>query len=122
VKKFDENFNIILEQEAQSDHKENNPEVKAESSKTKIPETEKKDLTEKKETPKALSAKKASPPVPPKPDRLKVKVMPAEPAETAKDDRKDEDVQEGYGEYLERIEEIDPKSKEGIQAYWDWFE
>jgi hypothetical protein len=69
-----------------------------------------------------LPVKKAPPPVSPKPDRLKVKVVPAKPAETAKDDQEDEDVQEGYGEYLERIEEIDPKPKEGTQAYWDWVE
>jgi hypothetical protein len=64
-------------------------------------------------------AKKAPPPVPPKPDCLKVKVVPAKPT---KDDWKDENVQEGYGEYLESIEETDPKPKEGTQAYWDWFE
>jgi hypothetical protein len=99
-------------------------EVKAESSKTKILETEKKDLiekkdlTEKKETPEASPAKKAPPPVPPKPDQLKVKVV---PVKDDREDQKDEDVQEGYGEYLERIEEIDPKPKEGTQAYWDWF-
>jgi hypothetical protein len=50
AKKFDESFNIISEQKAQSDYKEGNSKVKVKSSKTKIPETEKKDLTKKKET------------------------------------------------------------------------
>jgi hypothetical protein len=36
--------------------------------------------------------------------------------------KNDEDVQEGYGEYLNHIEETNPKSKKGTQAYWDWFE
>jgi hypothetical protein len=90
VKKFDKSFDIIPEQEVQSDYKEGNPEVKAESLKTEILETEKKNLTKKKETPESEStvqtslAKKALPLVSPKSDRLKVKVIPAEPAETFK--------------------------------------
>jgi hypothetical protein len=89
AKKF-ESFNIIPEQEVQSDYKKNGPEVKAESSKTKILETEKKNLTKKKETSEGklsvqtLPAKKISPSVSPKPNHLKVKVMPAELAKTAK--------------------------------------